>query len=92
MNSPANYKLFTISLETVWGNDRVMDKAFTDYLDEYSIVYKVADSETPTENGWPLLEYTAGPIALANMLQEKFGYNREDIEQQFPEIVESLEA
>ena len=73
-----------IKQETVIGETPEFDKVFFEYLDEYSITYKVLEEKG--EFGYPLVEYEGGPISLGNMLREKFGLGVEDIAQNHPEI------
>lgn len=78
-------KLTTITIQTVLGENEDFDTLFFQYLDEYSIEYKVL----PTgDEKYPLVEYTSGPIALGNMLRERFGYDRYEIEEKYPELIE----
>jgi len=91
MLGSGNYKLVTVELETIFGQDPEMDEMFTSYLDEYSIVHKVSDAETKSNSGWPRLQYTGGPISLSNMLQERFGYTLDEIQAEFPQINEAME-
>jgi hypothetical protein len=37
---------------------------------------------------YPMVEYTSGPIALNNMLKERFGYDGYEIAEKFPELIE----
>ena len=90
MSTSPDYKLVTIELETVFGQEPAMDKLFTDYLGEYSIIYKVLESEQPTSSGFPVLQYVGGPISLTNMLKEKFGFSDSEIASEFPQIAEAL--
>lgn len=85
-----------ILVPTVFGKDESADKIFTDYLDEYSIEYKVLDVEEASKSvnylrDYPLLEYSGGVVSLSNMLKEKFGYTREDIMENYPELYEDVE-
>lgn len=89
MSETPDYKLVTIEIETVFGKDQRSDKYFTDYLEEYSIVWQVIETETPTPSGWPLIQYTGGPISLSNMLREKFGFNQEEVLSSFPQLSEA---
>lgn len=79
-------KLTTITIQTVLGENEDFDTLFFQYLDEYSIEYKVLP--TDEDEKYPLVEYTSGPIALCNMLRERFGYDRYEIEEKYPEIIE----
>lgn len=74
-----------VKVETVLG-DEAMDSLFFNYLEEYSIEHRI--TEDKGESGFPLVEYTGGPVALTNMLREKFGMEREDINQIYPDINE----
>lgn len=76
----------TITIQTVLGENEDFDTLFFQYLDEYSIDRKVI----PLSEGeqYPFVEYTSGPIALNNMLRERFGYDRYDIAEKFPELIE----
>jgi hypothetical protein len=79
-------KLVTIKIQTVLEENEDFDALFFQYLDEYSIEHKVL----PTEDNekYPMVEYTSGPIALGNMLRERFGYDRYEIEEKYPELIE----
>ena len=79
-------KLITIKIQTVLGENEEFDSLFFQYLDEYSIDHKIL----PLEEGekYPTVEYTSGPIALSNMLRERFGRDRYEIESEFPELIE----
>jgi hypothetical protein len=81
-----NYPLVTIEVDTVIGEDENLDKKFFEYLEEYSISYKIGEDKG---SGWPSVEYTGGPIALSNMLKERFGFSIEDIDELFPDIKKS---
>lgn len=85
-----NYKEIKIRVETRYGEDPLIDSHFTRYLDEYSISWSIVLAEH-TESGWPVIEYIGGPISLTNMLMERFGYSREEIESAFPQIQKALE-
>jgi len=91
MSGSGNYKIVSIEVETIFGQDPDMDRLFTDYLEEYSISHKVVESESPSVSGWPRIQYTGGPISLSNMLQEKFGYSLNEISTEFPEINEAID-
>ncbi len=78
-------KLTTITIQTVLGENEDFDTLFFQYLDEYSIEYKVLPTD---DEKYPLVEYTSGPIALGNMLRERFGYDRYEIEEKYPELIE----
>jgi len=80
------FNLIKIEIETVLGEDEEMDLRFFEYLDEYSIVYKL--NESKGENGCPIVEYEGGPISLANMLREKFGMEKQDIQEIYPQLNE----
>ena len=90
MSGSGNYKIISIEVETIFGQDADQDRLFTDYLEEYSISYKVIESESPSASGWPRIQYTGGPISLRNMLQEKFGFFPLEISSEFPELDEAL--
>lgn len=79
-------ELITITIQTVLGENEEFDTLFFQYLDEYSIDRKIM----PLMEGekYPTVEYTSGPIALNNMLRERFGYDRYEIEEKFPELIE----
>lgn len=89
MSETPDYKLVTIEVETVFGKNQREDKYFTDYMEEYSIVWQLIETETPTQSGWPLMQYTGGPISLKNMLREKFGFTQEEVLSSFPQIAEA---
>ena len=91
MSDSNNPQLFTIEVQTVIGNDPHMDKIFTSYLEEYSIVHRINEDQMQAER-WPVVSYTGGPISLSNMLREKFGYTPEEIREQFPELDEALNS
>ena len=80
-------KLITIRIQTVLFDDPNIDKLFYEYLDEYSITSKFV-IEPPIVGEYPEVDYTGGPIALRNMLKERFGYEREEIELEYPELME----
>ena len=40
---------------------------------------------------YPKVEFKSGPIALTNMLKERFGYTQQEIDEEFPQIKEALE-
>lgn len=86
MNTP-DFKLVTISAETILGENEGLDKSFFEYLDEYSISHKVLESESHSD--WPIVEYTGGPISITNMLKERFGMPQEEIDETYPEIKET---
>lgn len=79
-------KLTTITIQTVLGENEDFDTLFFQYLDEYSIEYKVLPMNE--DEKYPLVEYTSGPIALGNMLRERFGYDRYEIEEKYPDLIE----
>jgi hypothetical protein len=89
MSKTPDYKLVTIELETRFGKDQREDKYFTDYLEEYSIVWSVVEDNSQPADAWPKLQYMGGPISLTNMLREKFGFSQEEIYSQFPQIAEA---
>lgn len=72
-----------IEVQTVLNENEDFDKLFFEYLDEYSIEHKVLESE----GKYPMVEFTGGIISLNNMLRERFGYTKEEIEEAFPELV-----
>jgi hypothetical protein len=78
-----NYERHTISVATVLGDDDEQDNRFLEYLDEYSIDYKITEK---SQDGYPVVEYTGGPIALTNMLMERFGLEEHDIRETYPEL------
>lgn len=78
-------KEYKIKLTTVMGEDDVTDSLFIQYLDEYSISYKILAEK---ELGYPVVEYISGPIALRNMLMERFGFEREDIFENYPFLLD----
>lgn len=78
-----DFKFVTVSLETVLGQNEEFDRAFFDYLEEYSISHKIME-EAETE--WPTVEYTGGPVSITNMLKERFGMSQEEIDESYPEI------
>lgn len=73
----------TIEVPTVLNENEIADKIFYDYLEEYSIEHKVVNEEE-----YPLVEYTGGVISLTNMLKEKFGYTKEEIQEYYPQLTE----
>ena len=73
----------TIEVPTVLNENEIADKIFYDYLEEYSIEHKVVNEEE-----YPLVEYTGGVISLSNMLREKFGYTKEEIQEYYPQLTE----
>ena len=81
----SDYKKVRIKVETFLGEGD-MDSLFFNYLKEYSIEHRI--TEDKGESGFPLVEYTGGPVSLTNMLREKFGMDREDINQIYPDINE----
>jgi hypothetical protein len=78
-----NYTTHTIEIETVLGDNDEFDNAFIAYLDEYSIDYKIGQNG---ESGYPNVKYTGGPIALSNMLRERFGLDNDDIRNLCPQL------
>jgi len=83
-------KIVTIIKETVIGDNERQDKLFFEYCDEYSIEHKIVKENLETSS-YPEVEFKSGPIALSNMLKERFGYTQEEIFEEFPEIKEALE-
>ena len=79
-----NFRTVTIKVETILGENEEFDKSFFEYLDEYSIEYKVLEKEEGKT--WPTVEYTGGPIAISNMLKERFGYTDYELEELYPSI------
>lgn len=77
-----SFKEYTISLETVLGENEDHDASFFNYLDQYSISHSILE----TEGQFPVVSYTGGPVSLCNMLRDRFGMEDPDILQQFPEI------
>ena len=77
------YSDHTISIETVLGDNDEFDNSFYAYLDEYSIHYAVGDIG---DSGYPVVEYTGGPIALCNMLKARFGLEQQEIQELYPNI------
>lgn len=82
------FKFVTIKVDTVLGENEDFDKSFFEYLEEYSIAHKIPETVNE-EKKWPTVEYTGGPIALTNMLKERFGMEQEEIDELYPEIKES---
>lgn len=78
-----NFTIHSIELETVLGDNDEHDNAFIDYLNEYSIDYEIGANG---ESGYPVVKYTGGPIALSNMLRERFGLDNYEIQELYPEI------
>jgi hypothetical protein len=72
-----------IEIQTVLNENEDFDRLFFEYLDEYSIDHKVLESEEK----YPMVEFSGGVIALSNMLRERFGYTKEEIEETYPELV-----
>lgn len=72
-----------IEVQTVLNENEDFDRLFFEYLDEYSIDHKVLESGEK----YPMVEFSGGVIALTNMLKERFGYTRNEIEETFPELV-----
>lgn len=81
-----NYLTHKISVETYMDNNEG-DDLFFSYLDEYSIDFRITESLGPS--GFPIIEYTGGPISLHNMLSEKFGMSPEEIGEAYPEVKRS---
>lgn len=79
-------ELVTIKIQTILGENKEFDALFFQYLDEYSIEYNMLPMED--DEKYPMVEYTSGPIALNNMLRERFGYDRYEIEEKYPELIE----
>ncbi len=83
-----------IAVPTVLNESESIDRSFFEYLDEYSIAHRIVEDDEKIEysqfnlEGYPLVEYTGGVISLTNMLKERFGYTREDIEENYPELLE----
>lgn len=80
------FRILTIKVETILGETESTDKTFFEYLYEYSIEHKLTDELG--EFGYPVVEYQGGPISLANMLREKFGMERDEIDQLYPQLNE----
>ena len=80
---PMKLVIKTIEVPTVLNENEIADKIFYDYLEEYSIEHKVVNEEE-----YPLVEYTGGVISLSNMLREKFGYTKEEIQEYYPQLTE----
>jgi Holliday junction resolvasome RuvABC ATP-dependent DNA helicase subunit len=81
-----------IQVPTILNEDQSVDRFFFEYLDEYSISHQVISYHEATDSefimeGYPLVEYTGGVISLTNMLKERFGYSREEIEEYYPELI-----
>lgn len=81
------FKFITITVDTILGENENFDKVFFEYLEEYSIAHKILEKDTDRE--WPRVEYTSGPIALTNMLKERFGMEQSEIDDLYPEIKEN---
>jgi hypothetical protein len=81
-----NFSIKKIKVETVVGSNENMDSVFFEYLNEYSISYKI--NEDLGENGYPIIDYEGGPISLTNMLKEKFGMEKDEIEKNYPDLNE----
>lgn len=79
-----NFRKVTVKVDTILGENEDFDKSFFEYLEEYSIEYKILEKEEGKE--WHTVEYTGGPIAIGNMLKERFGYLDYEIEDLYPEI------
>lgn len=82
-------KQVSIIKETVIGENENIDKLFIEYCDEYSIELKIQEKKENSE--YPEVEFKSGPIALVNMLKERFGYSQQEIDEEFPQIKEALE-
>lgn len=82
-------KIVTIVKETVLGKNENHDRLFLEYCEEYSIEYKIIESDVERE--YPEVEFKSGPIALSNMLKERFGYSDNEIAEEFPQIGEALD-
>lgn len=80
---PMKLVIKSIEVPTVLNENEIADKIFYDYLEEYSIEHKVVNEEE-----YPLVEYTGGVISLTNMLKEKFGYTKEEIQEYYPQLTE----
>lgn len=78
-----NYTRISITVETVLGENDEHDNLFFAYLDEYSIDYTIGDKG---ESGYPSVTYTGGPIALGNMLKERFGLDEYELKEIYPEL------
>ncbi len=83
-------KLVSIIKQTVIGDSQNQDKLFFEYCDEYSIEHKIVKENLETSS-YPDIEFKSGPVALSNMLKERFGYTQEEINEEFPQIKEALE-
>ena len=83
-----NYNIIKVEIETIINQNKDFDDLFFEYLDEYSISHKI--TEEIGEFGYPVIEYTGGPVSLSNMLKEKFGMDKEDINKKFPQIENEL--
>jgi len=84
-------RILSINVVTALYDDPAIDQAFFDYLNEYSIDHEIIaepEGPEPQEKTYPEVRYTAGPRALKNMLRERFGYTREDIEGTYPELLQ----
>ena len=79
-----NYQIHKITIETCLGEDPELDASFFSYLDEYSITHTL--TEDKGESGYPMFEYSGGPISLSNMLVEKFGIPIEEIPESYPNL------
>jgi hypothetical protein len=83
--------ILTINVVTALYDDPIIDQAFFDYLNEYSIDHEIIsepEGPEPQEKKYPEVRYTGGPISLRNMLRERFGYTRDDIEAFYPELLQ----
>lgn len=81
-------KIVTIIKETVMGTNETQDNLFLEYCEEYSIEHKVLEG---SKTEYPQIEFKSGPVALSNMLKERFGYSEHEIAEEFPQIKEALE-
>lgn len=85
----SDFKPVSVSIETILGENEEFDKNFFEYLDEYSISYKIFEPQSELSS-WPIVEYTGGPIAITNMLKERFGMETEEIKTTYPNITNEL--
>lgn len=83
------FKFVTVKVDTVLGENEEFDKSFFEYLDEYSISHKILESEG---GQWPSVEYTGGPLAITNMLKERFGMEEIEIDVEYPEIKQNQDV
>lgn len=82
-------KQVSITKETIIGEDKTIDNLFIEYCEEYSIELKIHEKKENSE--YPEVEFKSGPVALSNMLKERFGYTQYEIDEEFPQIKEALE-